>query len=203
MGGFRYCDWLLAPAERAAWQTLLRDKGIPAVAEAHGQDGHATSCDGVELRATATLKWAVDCRFSLLTIALDHLTLARVEVIRAILTHQLPQPTLDLPHVAAAVNGLRAAGQADYVPKGLLPAALYHFVRDDTAAAGTALDQAHEIAERGPMPLYLADIRLHRARLLGDRAELAQARSLIEKHGYCRREEELEDAEAAARDWPA
>ena len=37
------------------------------------------------------------------------------------------------------------------------------------------------------MPLYLADIHLHRARLFRDQAELAQARDLIEKHGYGRR----------------
>jgi hypothetical protein len=64
-----------------------------------------------------------------------------------------------------------------------------------------ALDQAQEIAERGPMPLYLADIHLHRARLFHDQAELARARVLIEKHGYGRRQEELEDAQAAARTW--
>jgi hypothetical protein len=62
------------------------------------------------------------------------------------------------------------------------------------------------------MPLFMADIHLHRARLFGlskDRsatypwispqADLAEARRLIEKHGYWRRKEELEDAEAAAR----
>ena len=141
--------------------------------------------------------WAIDIRLSLLAIALDHLTLARVGLIRAILSHPLPQPTLDLPHVAAAVNGLRDAGTTDHLPKGLLTAALYHFVRGDAAAARTALDQAQEIAERGPMPLYLADIHLHRARLFRDQAELAKARDLIEKHGYGRRQEELEDAEAA------
>jgi hypothetical protein len=59
------------------------------------------------------------------------------------------------------------------------------------------LDEAQQIAERGPMPLYLADIHLHRARLFRDKTELAQARTLIEKHGYWRRKEELEDAEAA------
>ena len=53
------------------------------------------------------------------------------------------------------------------------------------------------------MPLYLADIHLHRARLFRDRAELAKARDLIEDHGYGRRNEELADAEAAARNWPA
>jgi hypothetical protein len=47
------------------------------------------------------------------------------------------------------------------------------------------------------MPLYLADIHLHRASLFHVKAELAQARDLIAKHGYGRRQEELEDAEAA------
>ena len=66
------------------------------------------------------------------------------------------------------------------------------------------------------MPLHQADVHLHRARLFhdvtpypwatdidgnprGPRDDLADARSLIEKHGYWRRKEELEDAEAAAR----
>ena len=47
------------------------------------------------------------------------------------------------------------------------------------------------------MPLYLADVHLHRARLFRDRTELATARTLIERHGYWRRKEEIEDAEAA------
>ena len=56
------------------------------------------------------------------------------------------------------------------------------------------------------MPLFLADIHLHRARLFfreprypweSPRYDLAEARRLIAKHGYWRRKEELEDAEAA------
>jgi hypothetical protein len=53
------------------------------------------------------------------------------------------------------------------------------------------------------MSLYLADIHLHRARFFRARAELARARGLIEKHGYGRCKDELDDAEAAAADWPA
>ena len=64
------------------------------------------------------------------------------------------------------------------------------------------------------MPLYLADVHLHRARLarrmneeerrkswpgVDPQAELAKARVLIETHGYGRRREELADAEAAFR----
>jgi len=80
------------------------------------------------------------------------------------------------------------------------------------------LDEAWEIAERGPMPLFLADIHLHRARLFhavkpypwdkhpdgtprGPKDDLADARRLIAKHGYGRRREELADAEAAAQNW--
>ena len=56
------------------------------------------------------------------------------------------------------------------------------------------------------MPLFLADIHLYRARLFAREqqypwespaADLAAARELIEKCGYWRRKEELEDAEAA------
>jgi hypothetical protein len=78
-----------------------------------------------------------------------------------------------------------------------------------------ALAESQQIAERGPMPLFLADVHLHRARLVGSvkdegrrknnypgidpKAELAKARTLIENHGYGRRREELADAEAALR----
>ncbi len=58
------------------------------------------------------------------------------------------------------------------------------------------LDEAWEIAERGPMPLFLADVQLYRARLFGDRQALAEARRLIETYGYDRRLAELEHAEA-------
>jgi TIR domain len=200
--GFQYCDWLLAPAERSAWQVLVPGTGLLSVTNERGEDGPATICDEVERRAATTLSWAAS-QHCLLDIALDHLTLARVALVRGILSHLLPQPTLDLPNVSAAVNGLRDAGTTHHLPKGLLTAALYYFVRGDAAPARAALDQAQEIADRGPMPLYLADIHLHRARLFHDQDELANARDLIEKHGYWRRKEELEDAEAAARDWQA
>ena len=68
------------------------------------------------------------------------------------------------------------------------------------------------------MPLHQADILLTRARLFfreaqypwaetpdgtpnGPKDDLAEARRLIEKHGYHRRDEELADAEEALRRW--
>jgi hypothetical protein len=45
------------------------------------------------------------------------------------------------------------------------------------------------------MQLFLADVYLHRGRLFKEKVELAKAREIIEKCGYWRRKEELEDAE--------
>ena len=68
----------------------------------------------------------------------------------------------------AAVAGLRRAGTADHLPRGLLTRAWLRCLtgaRTGPDSAQSDLDEAWEIAERGPMPLFLADIHLHRARL--------------------------------------
>jgi hypothetical protein len=193
--GFRYCDWLLAPAERAAWQALLCGKCASSVAA-----DHATSCDEVDRRGLKMFEWR-EPNDPILDIALDHLTLARVGLTRAVLSNPLSQPSLNLPHVAAAVSGLRAAGQVYYLPPGLLTAALYHFVRGEHDLARNHLAECQQIAERGPMPLFLADVHLHRARMFRDKNELAKAAKLIRDLGYGRRYDELADAEEAAKNW--
>src|SRR5262249_25207739 len=71
--GLLYCDWLLASAERAAWQTLLRGRGVSPVAKPRGQDAPTTICAAVERRAKTTLSWVTPQDW-LLDIALDHLT---------------------------------------------------------------------------------------------------------------------------------
>lgn len=190
--GFTYCDWLMASAEQAAWQQVL-DRPL-SNSKTHVADGLAT----VERRANKMFEWRLPID-PLLDIALDHLTLARVRLTRAILEADAMNrlPTLDLPHVAAALNGLRTAGQMAHLPRALLTAALYHFVRGEHALAEKHLSEAQQIAERGPMPLFLADVHLHRARMFRDTAELAKAAKLIRDLGYGRRYDELADAEAA------
>jgi len=143
----------------------------------------------------------------ILSAALDHLTLGRAALYAVILEGSSLDPChAPLQH---AVDGLRRAGTTHHVPRGLLTRAWLRFLtgaRTGPESARSDLDEAWEIAERGPMKLYMADIHLHRARLFFREAEypwgsptadLAAARKLIEKCGYGRRKEELEDAERA------
>jgi hypothetical protein len=109
------------------------------------------------------------------------------------------------------VSGLRHAGRQDYLPRALLTRAWLRSLTGRATGPDSAqsdLDEAWEIAERGPMPLFQADIHLYRARLFfranpypwqSPQHDLAEARRLIVKHGYLRRKEELEDAESALK----
>ncbi len=110
-------------------------------------------------------------------------------------------PNAAVDHVNAAIVGFRNAGTTHHLPRGLLTRAWLRNLSGNEAGCQADLDEAWEIAERGPMPLFQADIQLTRARLFRDRAALAEARRLIEKHGYHRRDGELADAEEAARGW--
>jgi hypothetical protein len=184
------------------------------------------SCRAVSLRASTTLQWTERQRKpDIRSAALDRLTLGRVALFVAILEQdEAFAPIQDpdqkpTPHSSesgdsgaeldATVASLRLVGQQDYLVCGLLPRAQLNFLRGSRTgpeSAQTDLDEAWEIAERGPMSLFVADIHLHRARLFfreksypweSPDADLAEARRLIKKHGYWRRKEELEDAEEA------
>jgi hypothetical protein len=203
--GFRYCDLLLTEAERAAWQVTC--SGGPRPPE--DGDAHGAGLQAVSERAAQALKIAEDNNFGLLTIALDQLTLGRAALYAAILQGSSLDPCR--APLEDAVTGLRHAGTQDYLPRGLLTRAWLRFLtgpRTGPESAQADLDEAWEIAERGPMKLFLADIYLHRARLFfreahypwdknpdgtprGPKDDLAAARALIEKCGYGRRKEEL------------
>ena len=204
--GFLYCDLHLTEAERAAWQVTC--SGGPRPPE--DGDAHRATLQSVSERAAQTLKWMEAWSgASLVTLALDHLTLGRAALYAAILEGLSLDPCR--AHLQQAVAGLRRAGSQDHVPRGFLTRAWLRFLeshRTGTESAQGDLDEAWEIAERGPMKLHMADIHLHRARLFFREAEypwgspaadLAAARELIEKCGYGRRKEELEGAERAIR----
>ncbi len=176
-------------------------------------EGLIESCRAVAQRAAQTLKWAEQNAVDILSAAMDHLTLGRAALYEALLTNS----ALHTPHSALeqAVSGLRSAGQQDELPKALLTRAWLRALtgrRTGAASAVTDLDEAWEIAARGSMRLFQANILLMRARLFGlpsaeekypwesPQADLAAARTLIEQCGYGRRLAELEDAELALRD---
>ena len=220
MGGFRYCELLLTEAERAAWRQCL------SLNVQLSMCGPLDTFRAVSERAATTLDWWTNhfTNASLLDIALDHLTLARTATYAAILAKfeiRNPQTEIEL-----AVAGLRRSGQLGHLPRAILTRAWSFFTEaaahklhgrelaamECLSRAQGDLDEAWEIAERGPMPLFLADIHLHRARLFFREAnypwespqkDLAEARRLTEKHGYWRRKEELEDAELAILGKPA
>jgi hypothetical protein len=190
--------FLLSDAERAVWQVIV---GAGPTA---GSQDVTEAYNTVAKRAAQTLTW-VAIQNWLLDIGLDHLTLARAALYAAIFDGRRPGGG----HVQEAADFLRRASVQDYVPRALLTRALFRAVTGDFDGAREDLDEACEIAERGPMKLFLADIYLHRARLFGlmtgrpakyrwvsPRADLDAAKSLIEECGYGRRREELADAEA-------
>jgi hypothetical protein len=211
--GFRHCDLLLAGPERAAWQTILQ----PETQNSEPETAIA-SCLAVSQRAAQTLDWSVNVfNFGLLSVALDHLTLGRAALYTTILKNS--SPVTSNSSLENAIIGLRRAATMHHIPSGLLTRAWLRSLENDMESAQEDLDEAWEIAERGPMRLHMADIHLYRARLFhavkpypwnkfddgseerGPKDDLKDARKLIEQCGYWRRKEELEDAEEAAKNW--
>ncbi len=234
--GFRYCDLLLTEAERAAWRRVSGSARVSRAvagvspgtqgvvpqkapgsprrdAEDSTRDACAPrifSCRAVSERTAKIQKRRTGLpTYSLLDIALDYLTLGCAALYAAILEKcEVRSANVELDQ---AVAGLRRAGVQDYLVRALLTRAWQRSLtglRTGPESAQSDLAEAREIAERGPMPLFLADIYLYRARLFHAvtpypwdgrslQSDLAEARRLIEKHGYGRRVPELEDAEAA------
>jgi tetratricopeptide (TPR) repeat protein len=148
--GYRYCDLLLAKGDH----TAARD------------------------RASATLVW-IKPEGDRLSIALDTLALGRAHLglALAIVGAQRPAAAArDDARTARArldetVDGLRAAGTLDDVPRGLLARAAFRCSVGDWEGAARDLDEVEEIAEPGPMRLFLCDMALERARLAFARGE--------------------------------
>lgn len=210
--GFQYCDLWLAYAERWTWNSVLLDMTQPAEHTA----SHLKMVLAVGARAEETLGWALSNSVSILDLSLDYLTLARTALFTAFLAQSEPGATdlaQALRYIHTASGGLRMAGVSSYLPLGLLTRAWLRAIAGPLTGPDSAqadLDEAWDIAERGPMRLHMADIHLYRARLFfreahypweSPEADLAAARELIERCGYGRRREELADAEAALAQW--
>jgi hypothetical protein len=201
--GTEYIDLILSPAELAAWHATLYRCAVPFAKtriQEHDSRHAAIACAEAERRVLAIrTQLEGQSAYTLLYNALDHLSLARARLYQKLIS---PSPSSEIADLYTEIHDtiamVRQANHLQFLPLPLLTAALHTgTVSQQRDQARRLLGEAQQIAERGPMPLYLADVHLHRARLFRDKAELAKARALIEKHGYWRRKEELEDAEAA------
>ena len=204
--GFWYCELLLAEPEAAAWQLSVQ-RHATATGPAPVDTAEAMqTCHLVSQRVAQALAWGTS-QFNLLDIALDQLTLGRAGLFAAILAGQPLASGQAM--LGRALDGLRRAGDYTWLPHGLLTRAWLlaetgHHSGPDSAQ--TDLDEAWEIAERGPMPLFMADIHLYRAGLFhhlthypwqSAAQDAQEARRLIEKHGYLGRMGQLEALEQA------
>jgi hypothetical protein len=159
--GYLYCDFLLTQGEP---EEVLR-------------------------RATQTLEWAKGGSLSLLTIALDHLSLGRA--------HDADS-TEATKHFSEAVSGLRRVGLDD-LPRGLLARAAHFRHTREWDKAQHDLDEVRVLATRCGMRLFLTDYHLEQARLFlaqGKPSDEARphyeaAAKLVEETGYHRRDADL------------
>ena len=96
-----------------------------------------------------------------------------------------------------AVEGLRTSGKNDFLPHGLLARAAFRRSIADWDGAARDLDEVEEIAEPGPMRLFLCDAALERARLAFARLEAFAPLSGLVDDGPAK--PALPDAAEAAR----
>lgn len=124
----------------------------------------------VRERASRALEWSRSV-LSLLTVALNTLAIGRaflglahsnVNAQRLSTSDEIRTARADLD---SAVDRLRAAGTNHHIPRGLLARTAFHRSIGDWPSAAGDLDEVEEIAEPGPMRLYLCDIALERSRL--------------------------------------
>jgi tetratricopeptide (TPR) repeat protein len=210
--GFQHCDLLLADLERSAWRMTMQRPHLATIGQYVQNEqagGRLTDTNLKEWqsvfqevipRVKQTLQWAKQNQAGSFDFALDNLTLARTRLYAALLDPSSAGRLLVVHGQLlsdSAVKGLRLAGDLTRVPLGLLTRACLRWLNSDEAGCRADLDEACQIAERGPMRLHMADVLLTRARLFRDLQALAEARKLIEQCGYGRRMEELANAEVA------
>ncbi len=129
----------------------------------------------------------------LLSIALDTLTLGRAYLIRTV-KQDSNDFTQAEDYMNRAVDGLRKAGQIQYLPLGLLARASLFREQGLFNKAWADLDEAYEISEMGEQKLNLTDYHLESCRLFMAEGKAVEARGcldkamrLIDETGYGRR----------------
>jgi tetratricopeptide (TPR) repeat protein len=129
-------------------------------------------------RAVQTIEW-VSSRNLVFDVALDNMTLGRAHLALALRSPE-GRPAVDSTSANAgtaatkfdkAVEGLSASGKNDHLPGAFIARATFRRAVGEWDRAARDLEEAEEIAEPGPMRLYLCDCALERARLALARRE--------------------------------
>ena len=200
--GFKYHDLMISKTEASGWKVVLGifQSTTPNI------DEHRDAIALLIKRSDECLQSVLRGSGSLLDIGLHYLTSSRAYLLSSLLLSDRDSHVE--PHLKAAksLEHLRKSGAQHHVPRALLIRAWAFSVAHDPSASKADLDEAWDIAERGPMRLHMADIHLYRARLFfrekaypweSPQADLAAAEKLINEWGYHRRDEELTDAKHA------
>jgi len=148
--GYLYCD-------------LLPSQGRPAEA----RDRAAQTIEVARRNS-----WVLDVGLDTLTLGRAHLALALQHLVSArSFETARDDARAAAARLAEAIEGLRASGANNHLPRGLLARAAFRRTVADWDGAARDLDEVEEIAEPGPMRLHFCDCALERARLALARRE--------------------------------
>jgi hypothetical protein len=173
----------------------------------------------VRERARTTIEYKNKGWYSLLTIALDKLSIGKAYILQAVDTNSVDFTEAE-DYLNQAVDGLREAGNQDYLPRGLLARATLFRHKEEFLKSWADLDEAKENAEYGQMRLHIADYHLEACRnikaqlslkdyqIIEDGQTLSltkakmqekfqehfkEAERLVDETGYHRRDAEVEE----------
>jgi hypothetical protein len=204
LSGCWFCDLLLNEAEWVAWRFRLGMTSNDEAVEV------ATSRSTEVYQRTGLMFEVAQRNRSVVDVALTRLVLSRALI--CWLEVKSADPNRDKNFglagrcLMSSVDDLHKANETTYLPRSLLARSWLRTIEGNATGALADLDEAWDIAERGPMRLHLADIHLYRARLFfrektypwkSPQADLAAAEKLINDCGYHRRDQELADAKRA------
>ena len=151
-------------------------------------------------RASQTLE-RKEKKYDLYDIYQDHLSLGRAYLLQA-QQESIGDFAQASIHMKQAMEGLRRTGKIDELPYGLVALAEFHLSIGELQRAQADLNEAMSIATRGSMMLQQADCHLAYARLYlaqGEkgkaRASWADAKEMIERMGYHRRDKDVAEIE--------
>jgi hypothetical protein len=205
--GRAYCKYRLKRPIRLAWRIQMK---MTTAGEIRSRDELHTVQDVIR-HASITRLWADELKM-IADRGSDRLTLCEAQLCKVLL--QTPS--------GARPEGIEEAARlADealpYLQQSSLDSCLdlhcarswVRVVQANPKDAQSDLDDAWSIAERGPMPLHMARVHLHRARLfprassypwVSPKADIEAACRIVERYNFRGFEGELEDAESAVRE---